>query len=127
MASLSVSVEQWKKWASLFPLHPCYEEKLPELIVERVIAAHRERGLLSGMSAGGDSGLILDLLHDYGYIPSDWEIENGYWAERVLEEAIDQEIQKDADISAVEISNGERDGGGVSFSSAIPTIDDFKW
>lgn len=127
MANLSVTVEQWNKWASLFPLHPSYEETLPALIVERVITAHRDRGLLSGMSAGGDSGLILDLLHDYGYIPSEWEVENGYWAERVLEEAIDEEIQKDADRSAVEISNGERDSGGVSFSSAIPTIDDFKW
>ncbi|MGE9289361.1 MAG: hypothetical protein ACQKBT_00135 [Puniceicoccales bacterium] len=130
MAQLSVSIEQWKRWADLFPLHPCYEETLPRVIVERVIAEHERRGLLSGMSAGGDSNLILDILHDYSYIPSDWEMENGYWAERVLEEAIDEEIQKNSEKSAVEISQGDRPEGesnGVSFSSSIPTIDDFKW
>lgn len=130
MAQLSVSIEQWKRWATLFPLHPGYEEKLPKLIVKRVIEAHRDRGLLSGMSAGGDSGLILDLLHDYGYIPSDWEMENGYWAEKVLEEAIDAEIQKNSEQGALEVGRGDpdsSDSNGVSFSSSIPTIDDFKW
>ncbi len=130
MSQLSVSTEQWDRWANLFPLHPGYEEKLPSLIVDRVIEEHRQRGLLSGMSAGGDSNLILDILHDYGYIPSDWEMENGYWAERVLEEAIDEEIQKESEKNVMMDPLDERsaaDSNGVSFSSSIPTIDDFKW
>lgn len=131
MTHLSVSMEQWQRWARLFPLHPSYEEILPRPVVRRVIEAHRERGLLSGLSAGGDSNLILDILHDYGYIPSDWELENGFWAERVLEEAIDEEIQKEAEANAVPSSpraeGSAPDSDGVSFSSSIPTIDDFKW
>ncbi len=130
MSQLSVSVEQWDRWAKLFPLHAIYEEVLPTPIVTRVIKEHRDRGLLSGLSAGGDSNLILDILHDYGYIPSDWELENGFWAERILEEAIDQEIQKDAEKnveSGLPSSDEPKASGGVSFSSSIPTIDDFKW
>jgi len=127
---LSVSLDQWNRWAKLFPLHASYEEVLPTPIVTRVIKAHRDRGLLSGLSAGGDSNLILDILHDYGYIPSDWELENGFWAERVLEEAIDQEIQKESEKDVVpETASDDApvESGGVSFSSSIPTIDDFKW
>lgn len=129
MSQLSVTIDQWKRWASLFPLHPSYEETLPRPIVSRVIEAHREKGLLGGLSAGGDSNLILDILHDYGYIPSDWELENSYWAERVLEEAIDAEIQKASEEPVEKSISGEdaETPGGVSFSSSIPTIDDFKW
>lgn len=130
LANLSVTIEQWRRWAGLFPIHPRYEETLPRVIVRRIIDEHRERGLLSGMSAGGDSGLILGILHDYGYIPTDWEMENGFWAERLMEELIDAEIQREAESNAqrpVAVNGDAPESGGVSFSSSIPTIDDFKW
>lgn len=129
LANLSVTIEQWQRWANLFPLHPRYEETLPRVIMNRIIEEHRQRGLLSGMSAGGDSGLILELLHDYGYIPTDWEMENGYWAERVMEELIDAEIQRESESGVLRdpAREEEPNGDGVSFSSSIPTIDDFKW
>jgi len=130
MTLLSVTVEQWNRWVSLFPIHASYEEILPRPVTSRVIEAHREKGLLSGLSAGGDSNLILDILHDYGYIPSDWELENGFWAERVLEEAIDMEIQKQAEEETADSLVRDEvpaDSNGVSFSASIPTIDDFKW
>ncbi len=130
LANLSVTTDQWQRWARLFPIHPRYEETLPQAIIIRIIEEHRERGLLSGMSAGGDSGLILGILHDYGYIPTDWEMENGFWAERLVEELIDAEIQNEVDKRAVDVqepTGDEPESGGVSFSSSIPTIDDFKW
>ncbi len=130
MSLLAVTIEQWDRWAAQFPIHASYEEVLPWPVTNRVIEAHREKGLLSGLSAGGDSNLILDILHDYGYIPSDWELENGFWAERVLEEAIDMEIQKQAEEETADSLVRDEvpaDSSGVSFSASIPTIDDFKW
>jgi len=132
MSQLSVPIEQWRRWADSFPLHARYERNLPGVILRRILKEHRDRGLLDGMSAGGDSNLILDILADYGYYPNDWELENGYWAEELVDQAIEKEVdqQRPADNHPDDGSNGRNpqpEIGGVSFSSAIPTIDDFKW
>jgi len=130
MAMMSVSGEQWKRWAKIYPLHARYERILPEVIVKRIIKEHGVRGLLSGMSAGGDSNLILDVLSEYGYLPNDWEMENGYWAEEAADRAIEEHMEREAgqrERAGPDAEPVPEDRSGPSFSTSIPTIDDFKW
>jgi len=122
----SVDKDLWKRWCKFHTIHPRYEEILPPPIIDRAIEIHRERGLLSGMGAGGDSAVILDVLAEYAFFPDDWELENGYWAERLIDEAIGEFIEKQRDQTPDHRDPEEQDMGGVAFSDKIPTIDDFN-
>ncbi len=117
----SIDRDVWQKWAANNTIHPGYEELLPPFIVDEAIRKHEERGLLKGMNSSPDSSLILDILDDYGYRPNEYEVENGFWPERYLENAINDYILD----NTAEVPAGS-DEFSVSFSESLPTIDDLS-
>ncbi len=124
----SVDRDRWKIWAGQHSLHPSYDGIVPPFIVEEVIQAHEERGMLSGFGATPDSSLILEILDKYGYIPDDYEIENGYWAEIYIDNALSEKILANQDTSSTrDGTDGNPEFGdfAVGFSEELPTIDEF--
>ena len=127
-AERSVDRERWQKWAKEHDIHPAYDGIVPPFIVDEVIQSHEDRGMLSGMNATPDSSLILEILDKYGYIPDDYEVENGYWAELYIEEALSQKILKDQvgpSSDPAGRSDPELGDFAVGFSEELPTMDDF--
>lgn len=127
----SVDRDRWKIWAQQHIVHPSYDGIVPPFIVEEVIESHEERGLLSGMSATPDSSLILEILDKYGYIPDDYEIENGYWAETYIDRALSERILQNQDAEIREAgSKNEGDAfndfTAIGFSEELPTLDDLE-
>lgn len=125
----SVDRDRWQQWASQHAIHPSYDGIVPPFIVEEVINSHEERGMLSGFSATPDSSLILEILDKYGYIPDDYEVENGYWAEIYIDRALSEKILADQDAPALRTgTDGDQEFGdfSVGFSEELPTIDDFE-
>lgn len=126
----SVDRERWKSWAKQHVVHPSYDGIVPPFIVEEVITSHEERGLLSGFNATPDSNLILEILDKYGYIPDDYEVENGYWAEMYIDQALSERILQNQDNESVKTGT---DGGqgfsgdfSIGFSEDLPTLDDLE-
>ena len=126
----SVDRERWKSWAKQHVIHPSYDGTVPPFIVEEVITSHEERGLLSGFNATPDSNLILEILDKYGYIPDDYEVENGYWAEMYIDQALSERILQNQDNKSLKTgTDGEQGFGGdfsIGFSEELPTMDDFE-
>jgi len=125
----SVDREKWQKWAENHEIHASYDGIVPPFIVNEVVHAHEERGMLSGMNATPDSSLILEILHSYGYVPDDYEIENGYWAEIFVDQAVSKKIlenQSDGSNSTGLSSEDPESGDfSIGFSEELPTVDDF--
>ena len=125
----SVDRERWKSWAKQHVIHPSYDGIVPPFIVEEVISSHEERGLLNGFNATPDSSLILEILDKYGYIPDDYEIENGYWAEVYIDQAISERILQNQDPKQVmkgTDGNQIQSDFSVGFSEDLPTLDDLE-
>jgi hypothetical protein len=124
----SVDRDRWQRWAGQHIIHPSYDGIVPPFIVEEAVQAHEDRGMLSGMNATPDSSLILEILDKYGYVPDDYEVENGFWAEIYIDRAISEKIltsQKDA--PARTGTGGDQEFGdfSIGFSEELPTFDDF--
>ncbi len=125
----SVDRERWTQWAGQHSIHPSYDGIVPQFIVDEVINSHDERGMLSGFSATPDSSLILEILNKYGYIPDDYEVENGYWAEIYIDRALSDKILEGQDEPILRNGTDGDDEFGdfpVGFSEDLPTIDDFE-
>lgn len=124
----SVDRDRWEIWAGQHTLHPSYDGIVPPFIVEEVIQAHEERGMLSGFSATPDSSLILEIIDKYGYIADDYEIEHGYWAEIYIDNALSEKILATQDTSSLRNdTDGDQEFGdfAIGFSQELPTIDEF--
>jgi|GEM_PF-515982 len=125
----SVDREQWQRWAKLYDIHPSYDGIVPPFIVKEAIDSHESRGMLSGFNATPDSSLILEILDKYYYVPDEYEVENGYWAEIYIDQAISERILTDH--SATDLGKGTYEGDpesvdfSVGFSEELPTLDDF--
>jgi len=124
----SVDREQWKRWADLYDMHASYDGIVPPFIVNEAIEEHEKRGMLSGISATPDSSLILEILDKYGYVPDDYEVENGYWAEIYIDQAVSERIMANQSDSAKATGtydeNPETADFSVGFSEELPTVDD---
>lgn len=124
----SVDRDRWVQWASQHYIHPSYDGIVPQFIVEEAISSHEERGMLSGFSATPDSSLILEILDKYGYVPDDYEVENGYWAEIYIDNAISEKIlSSQAEPAQRTGTDGDQEFGdfSVGFSEELPTMDEF--
>ena len=127
----SIDRERWKLWAQQHTIHPSYDEIVPPFIVEETIASHDERGLLTGMNATPDSSLILEILDAYGYVPDDYEIENGYWAELYIDRALSERILRNQEKKSTKVRLKDEDEifndfNAIGFSEELPTIDDLE-
>lgn len=125
----SVDRDRWQAWASQHTIHPSYDGIVPPFIVDEVVNSHEERGMLSGFSATPDSSLILEILDTYGFIPDDYEVENGYWAEIYIDRALSEKILDSQDAPARRTgTDGDQEFGdfAVGFSEELPTMDDFE-
>lgn len=125
----SVDREQWTRWAQRYDIHPSYDGIVPPFIIEEAIEAHESRGMLNGVSATPDSSLILEILSDYLYIPDDYEVENGFWAEICIDQAISERILEKQSDTQQKTGTFDRDPEtsdfSVGFSEELPTMDDF--
>ena len=124
----SVDRDRWAKWAAQHRIHPSYDGVVPPFIVDEAIEAHRERGMLDGISATPDSSLILEILDKYGYVPDDYEVENGYWAEVYIDRVVSEKIlENQASPQLRTGTDGDQEFGdfSVGFSEELPTFDDF--
>ena len=123
----SVDRDRWKMWAKQHVIHPSFDGIVPPFIVEEVITSHEDRGLLKGFNATPDSSLILEILNKYGYIPDDYEIENGYWAEMYIDQALSERILQNQDTKSLKTGTDGEQGFGdfsIGFSEELPTLDD---
>ena len=124
----SVDREKWERWAQQHHIHPSYDGIVPPFIVEEVVDAHEERGMLKGFNATPDSSLILEILDKYGYVPDDFEVENGYWAEIYIDNAISEKIlSSQAAPTAKAGAPADQEFGdfSIGFSEELPTMDEF--
>lgn len=125
----SVDRDRWTVWAGQHTIHPAYDGIVPPFIVDEAIEAHEQRGMLKGFNATPDSSLILEILDKYGYVPDDYEIENGYWAELYIDRAISDRILADqaAPESMASGAGLDQDLGdfAIGFSEELPTLDEF--
>ena len=125
----SVDRDRWQVWAGQHTIHPSYDGIVPPFIVDEVVQSHEDRGMLSGFSATPDSSLILEILDKYGFIPDEYEVENGYWAEIYIDRALSEKILENQDEPALRIgTDGDQEFGdfSVGFSEELQTIDDFE-
>lgn len=125
----SVDIERWKNWAKQHVAHPAYDGIVPPFIVKEVMDAHEERGLLKGFNATPDSSLTLEILTKYGYIPDGYEVENGFWAETYIDEALSKRILQNQDEGSSDPSLDEDpspEDFSVGFSEDLPTLDDLE-
>ena len=118
----SIERKIWERWSRTYGIHPSYEEQLPPFIVSQIIREHENRGLLSGASAEPDSSLIIEILEEYGYRPNEYEVANGYWAEKRAIESINDHILEKTSAETQRIDS--EDDFSISFSESLPTIDD---
>ncbi len=124
----SVDRERWIQWASQHHIHPSYDGVVPPFIVDEAVNAHEDRGMLKGFNATPDSSLILEILDKYGYVPDDYEVENGYWAELYIDRAISEKILSDQQEPSLRTgTDGDQEFGdfSVGFSEELPTMDEF--
>lgn len=124
----SVDRDRWQLWAAQHTIHPSFDGIVPPFIVDEAIKSHEDRGMLRGFSATPDSSLILEILDKYGYIPDDYEVENGFWAELYIDRAISDRILEGQDSpSARTGTDNDLEFGdfAVGFSEELPTMDDF--
>lgn len=82
-------------WATLVrgqKIHPRYEKTLPPFLIGEAITEHDKKGLLKGVAAQPESSVLLAVLERFGYIPDDYEITHGYWAENELDRKVSEYI-----------------------------------
>lgn len=126
----SMEFPDWTKWACRHQIHPAYKKELPPFIISEAVREHDAKGLLRGMSATPDSSIILNVLEKYGYTPTSYEMENGYWPEIHLERAIAKVILDR--LNAAPSSKGKtyEDDEPLDFDiplrKDLPTIDDLR-
>jgi len=124
----SMEKDAWRKWVENHTIHPSYEHSIPPFIISEAIREHEERGLLAGMSSSPDSGIILKVLEKYGYEPTDYELQNGYWAENEMTRAISQHIlDNSSDVDAPNDGLGTIDDFDIAISDDLPTIDEVSF
>lgn len=124
----SVDRERWVRWASQHNIHPSYDGTVPPFIVDEAVKAHADRGMLTGFNATPDSSLILEILDKYGYVPDDYEVENGYWAEIYIDGTISEKILSDQQEPVARTGTSGDDefsDFAVGFSEELPTMDEF--
>lgn len=128
----SVDRERWQHWTAQHTVHPSYDGIVPPFIVDEVVQAHDDRGMLKGFNATPDSSLILEILDKYGYVPDEYEVENGYWAELYIDKALSEQILANQQAPSERTGTDGGESGGefgdfsVGFSEELPTIDDFE-
>ena len=124
----SIEKDSWKDWVGNQKVHASYEHLIPPFVVSEAILEHEESGLLSGASSTPDSSIILKVLEKYGYEPSDYELQNGYWAENEMTMAISKHILENSSLDSTPDDNlGTIDDFDVSMSSDLPTIDEVSF
>lgn len=124
----SIEKEAWSKWVENHTIHPSYEQTIPPFIVGEAIREHEERGLLTGMASSPDSSIILKVLEKYGYEPSDYELQNGYWAENEMTRAISQHIMENSENEPTPDDGlGTIDDFDIAISDDLPTIDEVSF
>ncbi len=129
----SMEFTAWKLWAAHHHVHAAYRKELPPFIVSEALREHEAKGHLRGMTATADSSIILNVLEKYGYTPSSYEMENGFWPEIHLERAIAKVILER--LNAMPTPSGKTfdDDEPLDFDiplrKDLPTIDDLrpKW
>ncbi len=123
----SIDRDRWADWAKQHKVRPSYEPCLPAFIIDEVVKEHEDRGMLSGFSATPDSSLILEVLDKYGYIPDDYEVENGYWAENLLDNVLSEKIlsSPSANKASKTDQSDESTDFSISFSEDLPSFDEF--
>lgn len=117
----------WARWAKQHKIHPSYEEQLPPFILMEAIREHENRGLISSRGGTPESSVILAVLEKYGYEPDDYELQNGYWAENLLDREITRHILANSEQagSGSDGNSGEAvDDWDIQFGSEVPTLDD---
>ena len=126
----SMEFPDWKSWSGRHRVHPAYEKQLPPFISAEAIREHDAKGLLRGISATPDSSIILNVLEKYGYTPSGYEMENGYWPEIHLERAVARVILDRLNATPPAFGKGRDDDEPLDFDiplrKDLPTIDDLR-
>ena len=125
----SIERDAWAKWASQHIVHPSYEEALPPFIISEAVREHKNRGLITEKGGTPESAIILTVLEKYGYEPDDYEIQNGYWAETLLEREITKYIMENASEPGEGGASGgseEGDEWDISFGDDVPTLDELQ-
>ncbi len=125
----SIEREAWGKWASQHVIHPSYSEELPPFIISEAVREHKSRGLITDKGGTPDSAIILSVLEKYGYEPDDYELQNGYWAETLLDREITKYIMENSEggVDAVdEKKKAEEDEWDISFGDDVPTLDELQ-
>jgi hypothetical protein len=125
----SVDRDRRIHWASQHRIHPSYDGIVPTFIADEAVKAHQDRGMLRGFNATADSSLILEILDSYGFVPDDYEVENGYWAEVYIDRVISERILADHGApraKSADFADDEMDDFSVGFSQELPTLDEFE-
>jgi len=126
----SMEFQAWKAWSSRHRVHPAYEKQLPPFVSAEAIREHEAKGLLRGIAATPDSSIIFNVLEKYGYSPSSYEMENGYWPEIHLERAIGKVILDRLNAPSPMRDDRQDDDESLDFDiplrKDLPTIDDLR-
>ncbi len=126
----SIDREAWGRWAKKHKIHPAYEEALPPFIIHEAIREHENRGLITASGGTPESSIILAVLEKYGYEPDDYELQNGFWAENLLDREITRYlIENDRSGESAAATNGSSDAvdeWDIQLGSDVPTIDDLN-
>jgi len=122
----SIDRDAWAKWAGSHKVHPSYQEKLPPFIIHECIRIHREKGLISDNGGTPDSSVILATLEKYGYEPDDYELQNGYWAENILDRELNTYILENSSKSGESGGGDEIDEWDIQLGDDLPTLDELS-
>lgn len=123
----SIEKEAWPEWVRGHKIHPSYDMVIPPFIVGEAIREHDERGMLTGAASAPESSIILKVLEKYGYEPTDYELQNGYWAENEMVKAISKHIIENSGDGTGAGADDEIDDWNISFSNDLPTIDEVSF
>ncbi len=125
----SIDRDKWARWAVQHTIHPSYEQQLPTFIFHECLRVHREKGLITDSGGTPDSSFILSVLEKYGYEPDDYEIQNGYWAENLLDRELTKHILENSEQGQAapgEAQPASSDPWDISLGDDLPTLDEFK-
>ncbi|WP_309387437.1 hypothetical protein [Cerasicoccus frondis] len=122
----SIDRDAWAKWAGSHKVHPSYQEKLPPFIIHECVRIHREKGLISDHGGTPDSSVILATLEKYGYEPDDYELQNGYWAENILDKELNNYILETSSKAGPAAPGDEVDEWDIQLGDDLPTLDELS-
>lgn len=122
----SIDRDAWAKWAGSHKVHPSYQEKLPPFIIHECVRVHREKGLISDHGGTPDSSVILATLEKYGYEPDDYELQNGYWAENILDKELNNYILETSSKAGPRTGDEEIDEWDIQLGDDLPTLDELS-